>query len=61
MRIAKREELSTPIMLVSNYPEAQSEAVAAGAVPGFGKATLRSSQAREHLMKFLPVRNVEAT
>jgi CheY-like chemotaxis protein len=61
VRIAKREELSTPIMMVSNYPEAQSEAVAAGAVPGFGKANLRSAQTREHLMKFLPVRNVQAT
>lgn len=28
----------TPMMLVSNLPEAQREAVAAGAVPGFGKA-----------------------
>ena len=27
-----------PIMLVSNFPEAQQEAVEAGAVPGFGKA-----------------------
>jgi hypothetical protein len=27
-------------MLVSNYPEAQAEAVAAGAIPGFGKREL---------------------
>ena len=27
-------------MLVSNYPEAQAEAVAAGALPGFGKREL---------------------
>src|SRR5262245_41631994 len=27
-----------PVMLVSNYEDAQAEAVAAGAVPGFGKA-----------------------
>src|SRR5881275_1013590 len=27
-------------MLVSNYPEAQTEAVAAGALPGFGKREL---------------------
>jgi CheY-like chemotaxis protein len=29
-----------PIMLVSNYPEAQMEAVERGAVKGFGKAAL---------------------
>jgi two-component system chemotaxis response regulator CheY len=29
-----------PIMLVSNYEEAQREAVEAGALPGFGKAGL---------------------
>src|SRR6187549_3296705 len=27
-----------PVMLVSNFPESQAEAVAAGAIPGFGKA-----------------------
>lgn len=30
----------TPIMLVSDHPEAQDEAVALGAVRGFGKARL---------------------
>jgi two-component system chemotaxis response regulator CheY len=29
-----------PVMLVSNYDDAQREAVAAGASPGFGKASL---------------------
>jgi two-component system chemotaxis response regulator CheY len=29
-----------PVMLVSNYADAQEEAVAAGAVPGFGKSSL---------------------
>jgi two-component system chemotaxis response regulator CheY len=29
-----------PVMLVSNYEDAQEEAVAAGAAPGFGKAAL---------------------
>jgi two-component system chemotaxis response regulator CheY len=29
--------MKTPMMLISNYPEYQEEAVAAGAVPGFGK------------------------
>lgn len=59
VRIAKSEELSTPVMLVSNYADAQSEAVAAGAVPGFGKSSLHATQTREHLLKFLPARNVQ--
>ena len=29
-----------PVMLVSNYEDAQREAVAKGALPGFGKAAL---------------------
>ena len=61
IRIAKREELSTPVMLVSDLPDAQSQAVAAGAVPGFGKSDLHGSQGREHLMKFLPVKNLSAS
>jgi CheY-like chemotaxis protein len=31
-----------PVMLVSNYPDAQAEARTLGALPGFGKADLRS-------------------
>ncbi|HWG42560.1 MAG TPA: hypothetical protein VN688_07215 [Gemmataceae bacterium] len=31
---------SVPVMLVSNYDEAQAQAVQAGALPGFGKAAL---------------------
>lgn len=30
-----------PVMLVSNYPDAQAEAQSLGALPGFGKADLR--------------------
>jgi two-component system, chemotaxis family, chemotaxis protein CheY len=33
-----------PMMLVSNYPEAQQAAVAAGALPGFGKRELGSNR-----------------
>lgn len=36
-----------PVMLVSNYPDAQREAVAAGACPGFGKAELNTPRAVE--------------
>lgn len=44
---------ATPVMLVSNYPEAQAEAIAAGALPGFGKAQLRASETRQLLVTAL--------
>jgi response regulator RpfG family c-di-GMP phosphodiesterase len=44
---------SIPVMLVTNYPEYQAEAVAAGAVPGFGKQELRASETLEKLGKVL--------
>jgi CheY-like chemotaxis protein len=43
----------TPMMLVSNYPDAQDAAIAAGAVPGFGKAELSEPATREKLRPFL--------
>ena len=42
-----------PVMLLSNYPEAQGEAVAAGAKPGFGKAELDRPETLEKLARFL--------
>jgi CheY-like chemotaxis protein len=42
-----------PVMLITNYPEYQAEAVAAGAVPGFGKQDLRASETLEKLGKIL--------
>jgi two-component system chemotaxis response regulator CheY len=44
---------ATPVMLLSNYPEYQQSAVAAGAEPGFGKAELDSPQTEEKLRRFL--------
>ena len=38
-----------PMMLVSNYPDAQQAAVAAGAMPGFGKRELGSPKVAEML------------
>jgi CheY-like chemotaxis protein len=38
---ADHELAGIPVMLVSNYEEAQAEAVSAGALPGFGKIDLR--------------------
>jgi hypothetical protein len=41
------------MMLVSNYPEAQAEAVAAGALPGFGKRELGSERVTKLLREAL--------
>jgi CheY-like chemotaxis protein len=48
------EKLRTvPIMLVSNYEDAQARAVAIGAQPGFGKATLHDPDTIELLRTYL--------
>lgn len=44
---------ATPVMLVTNYPEHQQAAIAAGAEPGFGKAELALAATREKLAPFL--------
>jgi two-component system chemotaxis response regulator CheY len=42
-----------PVMLVSNHADAQEEAVAAGARPGFGKAALNRPETIEQLRAVL--------
>jgi CheY-like chemotaxis protein len=42
-----------PVMLVSNYEDAQAQAVQAGAVPGFGKSALGQPQMLERVGAFL--------
>jgi len=42
-----------PVMLVTNYEQHQREAVAAGAVPGFGKAELGTPETLERLREYL--------
>jgi CheY-like chemotaxis protein len=42
-----------PVMLITNYPEHQAEAVAAGAEPGFGKQELHSNETLEKLKRYL--------
>lgn len=37
------------LMLISNYSEAQADAIAAGAAPGFGKKELNTPRAAERL------------
>jgi len=43
----------TPVMIVSNYQEAQDKAVASGAVAGFGKSALNSPETLERLTQYL--------
>lgn len=43
----------TPLMLVSDRPDAQREAETLGARPGFGKSNLRTEDARERLAAVL--------
>ena len=43
----------TPVMMVSNYADAQAQAVADGAVPGFGKTVLDDRATVELLGKYL--------
>jgi response regulator RpfG family c-di-GMP phosphodiesterase len=44
---------SSPVMLVSNYPEYQDQAVQIGARPGFGKSALREPHTLEVIRKAL--------
>jgi CheY-like chemotaxis protein len=48
---------SVPCMLVTNYPDHQQAAVAAGAECGFGKKELYAEQTRQRLEKFLGCQN----
>lgn len=43
---------SVPVMLISNYADAQAEAVRLGAAHGFGKASLSSAQTRDRLREY---------
>ena len=43
----------TPVMLISNFPEAQEAAVEAGAESGFGKGQLDAAETPKKLARFL--------
>ena len=44
---------STPCMLITNFPEHQAAAVAAGGEPGFGKRDLGQTKTRELFANYL--------
>ena len=50
---ARPEHAAIPCMLITNYPEHQTAAVAAGCEPGFGKKTLHDRATHERLKKHL--------
>jgi DNA-binding NarL/FixJ family response regulator len=47
IRVLKQRYPNIPMMLISNYPEAQSAALQAGAVAGFGKREIGSPRVSE--------------
>ena len=49
---------SSPAILITNIEEHAQSAIEAGAVPGFGKANMRSNEARQALLSAL---NIERT
>jgi two-component system chemotaxis response regulator CheY len=53
---SREETKPIPVMLITNYPEHQEAAVAAGGEYGFGKLELNSPATLERLRKFLPTR-----
>jgi len=44
---------AAPIMMISNFPEAQQASVAAGGVPGFGKNSIFDPATRDRLSQYL--------
>ncbi len=50
---ANAEIAHVPVMLITNYPDHQELAQAAGGEPGFGKDALGSPLVREMLAKYL--------
>ncbi len=48
-RLAGRDGKRPALLLISNFPEAQREAEAAGAAPGFGKSDINTDTARRRL------------
>lgn len=50
----------TPIMMISNFEDAQAAGVAAGGEPGFGKKTVFNASTTELLSKYLPKKKARA-
>ena len=53
IRRMKSETPNVPVMLVSNFADAQAQAVESGALPGFGKAALNAPETLARLKEQL--------
>ena len=55
LRTIKSDDVlkTTPVVLISNFPDAQDAAVKEGAMPGFGKAELGSPKTKERVTAIL--------
>ncbi len=60
IRRLKKEYPQLKMMLISNYPEAQAEAIAAGALPGFGKREIGTPRVGELIRAALEQPNQDA-
>jgi CheY-like chemotaxis protein len=50
---ANPKAANVPVMLVTNYPEHQEAAIAAGAIPGFGKLEFDKPETRAKIAELL--------
>ena len=53
LKSKESEFAAIPVMLVSNYEKSQAEAIANGAIPGFGKSELQSVETRQKIESVL--------
>ena len=53
LKSKESEFAAIPVMLVSNYEKSQAEAIANGAIPGFGKSELQSVETRRKIESVL--------
>jgi len=53
LKSKESEFAGIPVMLVSNYEKSQAEAIANGAIQGFGKSELQSVETRQKIVSVL--------
>lgn len=53
LRLLKQKAPNVKMMLITNYPDVQEQAVALGALPGFGKNSVMSAETKQKLQDAL--------
>ena len=53
IRALREQYPDVPVMMITNYPEHQQQAIESGAQPGFGKQDLRSDVTKSLLATYL--------